>query len=186
MALTGKIAGQRPGRDRTQAPPAPVTIRGMATSVVVAAQSLYASLSASLFPGNSRPPMYFDRAPEITAAGAQLRPPYVVLVDPTGRTPEYLSNDGGTETGDLTLEVFAGELADVDQIVAAIKFGGSGPSTRAGFDWATLTLTAPYYHVSLRRTNERRYLVSQDKDGKRVHGCTITYEVTTGLSPTLA
>ena len=149
--------------------------------VVKATMNLYESLSASLFPGSSRPAIYLDMAPQV-ASGSQLRPPYVILRD-QGRVPEYFSSFGGIEGGGLVLEVYHNDLGTADSIASAIKYGGGTPSQRLGLDFGTLTLTTPLSHVVLKRTNERRYTASgPDLTGKYVYVVELTYRVVVGLS----
>ena len=157
----------------------------MASSWVAAAIDLYESLSAANFPGGTRPPVYFDQAPEATAAGAQLYPPYVVVRDASGLAPEYQSDLGGIEVGTLELEVYAGTLADADAAAKAVKWNGGDPVDHLGFDWGTLAIDAPSYFVSLRRVSERRALAGYGRaaDGtvRRTHLVTLTYELTQGI-----
>jgi hypothetical protein len=156
----------------------------MAThSYAAAAMTLYDTLTASLFPSSTRSPIYFGKAPQATSAG-QRRHPYVVLED-EGSTPEYQSDAGGPESGAFTLTVVADTLADVDRIVAAVKWNGLAPSSKAGFDEGALTLDNPLYHLSLRRTKEVRSYEADGKDGPRVHRCVLSYAVEFGIAPGL-
>jgi hypothetical protein len=150
-------------------------------SVVAAALTKYDSLTAANFPSSTRPPVYFDEAPVTDGAGAQLRPPYVVLKD-SGRTPDVLSDYGGTEDGAFTLEVYAASLADVDTIVHAIKWNGQNPGQASGFDCGTLpALTAPYSLMHLLRTGEQRFVAGIDQNGRRMHCCRLTYSALTNF-----
>lgn len=149
-------------------------------SVPAAALTLYDGLTAGNFPGGTRPPIYFDEAPVTDGAGAQLRPPYVVLKD-SGRTPDVQSDFGGTEDGAFTLEVYAASLGDVDTIVHAIKWNGANPAAATGFDCGTLTLTAPYSPMHMLRTGEQRFVAGLDHTGKRMHCCRLSYSALTNF-----
>lgn len=150
----------------------------MATSVITAVQARW----ASIFNGASDPALYFDEAPQADTTGAQERLPYGVLRD-EGLTPEYQSDDGGHETGEIVIELYAVTLADLDALVHRAKWGASAPSARAGLDWFGLSLTtSPRYQISLRRTNERRMSAGFDFQGKRCHRCDLVYEVTVGIA----
>lgn len=154
----------------------------MAHSYVAAAEALYGTLTAALFPGGTRPPFDFGEASATTSTGAQKRVPYVVLTD-LGSDPEYQSDYGGQERGGFELTVYAKTVTDLDTIVTAIRFNGDTPAAKAGFDFGTLTLDAPYYALALTRTREVREYVAPDRDGLRVHRCRITYRVDHAVDP---
>lgn len=157
----------------------------MATTLVEAVQDLYDSISAATFGGADRPPIHMGEAPQRTPTSTPLVPPYVVLYD-EGFRPEFNSSAGGIENGDIRFEVFAvpmsGSGVTVDSITAALKWGGSGPASKAGMDWGAFTLTGYNYKVSLRRTLERRSYSGLDHNGDRVHKCEIRYAVILGLN----
>jgi hypothetical protein len=160
----------------------------MAKSAVSSLIDLYNSIGATHF-GGTRPPIYMGEAAPTTGAGAQQRPPYVVLSD-EGFRPEFDSSAGGIEPGEIRLEVFALKLDDasgvtVDSVVRAIKWGGSAPSAKAGFDWGAFSFAAGsyLYKISMRRTLERRSYAGFDYQGARVHKCELRYAVTVGVSP---
>lgn len=149
--------------------------------VVKAVMNLYESIPAAAFPGSSRPGIYLDAAPQTTAAGAQLRVPYVVLRD-RGRQPEFFMSHGGIEAGTLVVEVYHTDLGTADLIAKAAKYGAGTPGQRQGLDFGTLTLTTPLSAVSLKRVGERRAFSGVDKDGKNVYMVELTYRVVVGLS----
>lgn len=151
------------------------------TSVVAVVQDFYNTLTASNFPNSSRPKIYFDDAP-VVDSGAQVYPPYVALEDTTGRMPQYQSDYGGWEDGEIALKVYAPQLGDVDAIVQAIKYNGGNPEDRSGLDFATLSLGSPLYSISVVRVLERRSFAGYGKEGPRVHLCELHYKVVTGLS----
>lgn len=160
----------------------------MAKSAVSSLIDLYNSITAAHFGGSTRPPIHLGEAPAVTAAGAQLRPPYVVLYD-EGFRPEFNSSKGGVETGEIRLEVFALSLdaasgITVDSITRAILYGGSAPGSAAGFDWGTFSFESGSYRykVHLRRTFYRRSYAGFDYQGARVHKCEIRYECKVGIS----
>lgn len=150
-----------------------------ADSVIRAAIDLYETLTASNFPGGSRPPIHFDLAPQTTGAGAQLDLPYCVLKD-GGVVPQFDTERNGIEPTQLTLEVYASTLADVDAVVKAVKWNGQDPGDGAGFDFGTLSLNAPAYHMALVRQKEQRFVAEGlGKSGQRVHGCRVSYKAQT-------
>jgi len=149
----------------------------MATSVVAGLMDLYETISASHF-GGTRPRIYLDSAPAVDETGAQLRVPYVVLHD-RGAVPTYHSSFGGTESGELVLEVFGTTLALVDTYVSAIKYGGSAPSAKAGLDFGSITLTGHLKRVELRRVKETRSYAGFNQASARVHKCELVYKCIT-------
>lgn len=160
----------------------------MAKSAVASLIDLYNSITASHFGGSTRPPIYLGESPQVTSAGAQQNPPYVVLYD-EGFRPEFNSSGGGIETGEVRLEVFALKLdaasdITVDSIVRAILYGGSAPSAKAGFDWGTFSFESGSYRykVHLRRTFYRRSYAGMDYQGQRCHMAEIRYECVVGIS----
>lgn len=157
----------------------------MAThSYVVAGLTKWDGLTAALFPGGTVTPIYFGEAPQV-AGGSQRRTPYVVMKD-RGSKPAFQSDNGGTQIGGFDLECYADTLADVDKIVAAARWNGSPPASRAGFDGGTLTLDAPLYHVHLLLTDERRSLEGLGQAGQRIHKCLLSYAVMQGIDATAA
>lgn len=152
------------------------------TSVIVAAQSKYASLTASNFPDSSRPTLYFDSAPVYDSA--QVYPPYVVLVD-LGLTPTYLEFERTTlEVNNLAFEIYYPELGDCDTAGNAIKLNGGTRNTALGFDFGDLSdLGAPRDSYQVLRTSERRSVAGYGKPGPRVHLLRIEYRVTVKESP---
>ncbi len=115
--------------------------------------------------------------------------PYVVLFD-DGFKPEYESSAGGREMGRIRLEVYATSLdaasgITVDSIVRGIKYGGSTPAAKLGFDWGTFSFTAGVYlyKIHLKRVLERRSYAGFDQDGARVHKCELHYECIAGIPP---
>ena len=159
----------------------------MATSVVSSVIDLYNSISATHF-GGTRPTIFLGEAAQVTSAGAQQRPPFVVLYD-EGMQPTYDSSNGGIEAGVLRLEVYALKVNDttgvtVDTIVAGIRWGGSAPGIKAGFDWGTFTLTGYLSKISLKLTKHSTTYAGFNHEGQRVHKCELVYRVVAGLSAT--
>jgi hypothetical protein len=162
----------------------------VAKSAVSALFDLYNSIAAANFGGTTRPTLFMGEAAQTTAAAAPQRVPYVVLFD-EGFRPEFDSSSGGHEMGEIRLEVYALKLDDasgvtVDSVVRGIKWGGSAPASKAGFDWGTLAFAAGsyLYKIHLKRTFERRSYAGFDQDNARVHKCELRYECVTGVSPT--
>lgn len=159
----------------------------MAKSAVSSLIDLYNSIGAAHF-GGTRPPIYLGNVPSTDSAGVQQRVPYVVMFD-EGFRPEYSSDASAVETGAIRLEVYAVSVdaasgVTLDSIVRGIKFGGSAPSSKAGWDWGSFTFASGsyLYKISLKRTFERRDYAGFDYQGSRVHKCELRYECKTGLS----
>jgi hypothetical protein len=158
-----------------------------ALSAVKAAIDLYNSIDATAFGGTTRPPIHLDQQPATTSTGAQRRVPYAVLRD-NGFAPEFQSNAGGIEKGTLIIELYA-EVLDtetagvvtVDKMTRAVKYGGSAPGAKAGFDWGTLTITGYLRGVSLRRVKEQRAYAGFNFNSQPVFKCTLTYEAVTQI-----
>lgn len=156
----------------------------MPTGVIAAVLNKIESLSGSLFPGGTRPPVYFGSA-ALAASGAQVRVPYLVVRD-DGAETEFFADSGGLEMTAVAVDCFAQTLADADAIAAAVKWGGQAPANKAGLDWGALALTAPRYAISVRPVRSARSLAGYDRDGARAHLVTLTYRVVTGLDATAA
>lgn len=161
----------------------------MASSAIASLFDLYNSITASAFGGSTRPPLHMGEAAAVTTTGTQLRPPYVVLYD-EGFRPQFNSSVGGIETGEIRLEVFALKLdasneVTVDTIVKGIKWGGSEPQAKAGFDFGAFSFAVGsyLYKIHLRRTLEQRSYAGFDYQNQRVHKCELRYECLVGLSP---
>lgn len=162
----------------------------MAKSAVSSLIDLYNSISATHF-GGTRPNIYLGEAAPVTSAGATQRPPFCVLYD-DGFKPSYNSSAGGTELGTIRIEAFARDLdaasgVSVDSIVRGIRFGGSAPGVKAGFDWGTFSFEngSYLYKVHLKLVLERRsYAGFLDHESKRVHKAELRWECVVGLSPT--
>lgn len=159
----------------------------MATSAVSALFDLYNAIPVAAFGGSARPPLRLGSMSPTSPTGAQQRVPYVVLKD-QGFRPEFNSSSGGIENGQFTVEVYAQPLGapsglSVDSIVLGLKYGGSTPEAKSGFDWGSIAITGYLYGISIRRTREQREYAGFDVDGQPVHKCTLTYECVTGLNP---
>lgn len=152
------------------------------SSIIVAVQSKYASLTASLFPDSARPALYFDSAPLVD--GVQVYPPYVVLKD-LGLTPTYLEFERTTlEVNNFAFEIYYPELGDCDTTGNAIKLNGGTRNTALGFDFGELPeLGAPRESYQVLRTQEMRSLAGYGKTGPRVHLLRLEYRVTVKEAP---
>lgn len=91
------------------------------------------SLTAANFPNATLPPAYEKPAPQVTAAGAQLRPPYVVY-SLAALDEQQDFEDESIETYTLTAVAYADTQADADAIVKALRWNGQGVGGGAGFD----------------------------------------------------
>jgi hypothetical protein len=146
------------------------------SSVIAACMTRYDSLSAAAF-GGTRPPIFFDEAPQ-TYNSAQLRPPFVVLKD-GGLVPSFEFEWGAMEASALSFEVYAETLASVDTCVEAIKYGGGTITAGSGFDGGTLpSLAAGRRSVRVFRTKETRFREGFGHTGALVHRCRLEYAVT--------
>lgn len=153
------------------------------TSVISAVITKYNALTAANFPSSTVPPIYLDQAPLTDSAGAQERPPYVILRD-NGQVPTGEFERTTFEACDFVMEVYYESLADVDSAVLAIKRNGGAVGSGSGFDFGTLSdLTSPRSTHEIRRTRERRALAAQDLTGKRIHVCYLEYRVVVKESP---
>ncbi len=146
----------------------------MATSAIAAAVLKYQSLTAV-------PAGYFGDAPT-TDSVTQVYPPYVVLLD-EGLQPEYNESlINVQEVTEIAFMIYGNTLADVDLTCQKIKYNGSAPSVKAGFDFGTLpALVSPYTLNEMRRVSERRFVASTSGTGKqsqRIHGIELKYRVT--------
>lgn len=160
----------------------------MAKSAVSSLRDLYNSIAAGAFGGTTRPPIFLGSVPTKDASGADQRVPYTEMTD-EGFRPEYSSDGSAVETGTILLRVYAVDLdaasgVTVDSIVRAIKFGGSAPPVKAGFDWGSFTFAAGsfLYKISLRRLSERRDYAGFNYNQSRVHMCELRYECKVGLN----
>jgi hypothetical protein len=149
------------------------------TSITAAVVTKYESLTAANFPGASRPRIDFGSAAQVVS-GLQLRPPFVVLKD-NGREVKILDFErNNLQIVRFGFEVFAASAGDVDTIVSAIRLNGGLVGAGSGFDYGTLSdLTSPRSTHQIIPTAEPRLLSSYlDKDGVRIHGATLQYQVT--------
>lgn len=123
------------------------------SSYITAVQGTYAGLSAANFPGGELPPgPYLDEAPTMGGPNARDRisPPYVLLID-GGGDPKWTFGTANGQSpgqnaithGSFTLEAYAFELGDADQIMAAILWNGQVPNNRAGLAFTTFQLISP-------------------------------------------
>lgn len=152
-----------------------------AESPIKACIDLYETLSAVNFPSSVRPPIYFDQPP--TYDGGQLRPTYVVLKDNGVNTESNADFESNVvDTGSITLEVYADTLAGVDLVVKCIRFNGLPPSSRGGFDFGTLAMSDPFYHMSLHRKTETRSVAGIGVNSQRTHMARLEYTIMTGVT----
>jgi hypothetical protein len=154
----------------------------MATTIPLAVIELYETISESAF-GGTRPPIYFDQAPQTGGDSAALQLPYVLLFD-EGFRPEFFGKFDGVEKGEIRLEIYAAEAETTATIGDAILWGGGAPGARDGLDFGELPLTGYRYKVNLMRTYDRtRYTRSLARAGQRVHVRELRYQITFGIKP---
>lgn len=128
-------------------------------STIAAVIAKYETLTAGNFPSSSRPPIWLDEAPQSGTAGAQQRPPFVIIEDLGGRY-DWTTESEGVENGSFKLTTYYNSLADADMAMSAILWNGAAPNSRQGIAFMTLDLTAPLYGMTAAvtpTTNQRRY-----------------------------
>lgn len=154
----------------------------MATqSIIAACITKFAALTATNFPNYTLPTLYFDEAPVVTAAGAQLvvtSTGYCVLKD-NGQDVLPLGFERQTnEVCNFDIEVYYPSLGDVDTAVLAIKRNGGTAAAGNGFDFGTLSdLASPRGTFEIVRVREQRGNGGLGKTGVPVHFCRISYRV---------
>ena len=144
-------------------------------STVGAVLAMLDALPSNLFPGSVRPPAYLDEAPPTDAAGQPVRPPYLILKDTGTAEPDAGTETNLMEAGGFELTAYDNSLADVDQAVYAVRWGGQAPDARAGLDFAALDLLAPRHPLAVSAPAERRFYAGLDREGLRTHACSLTY-----------
>ncbi len=152
-----------------------------ADSPIKAAIDLYNGLSAANFPGSTRPAIYFDEGPQYD--GGQVRPPYVILKDSGVNTEMQAAFEASVvDNGEIVLEIYADTLTSADLIAKCIRWNGNPPGSKLGFDFGTLALASPFYHMSLHRKSEQRSVAGIGASGQRTHLVTMRYSVMSGVS----
>lgn len=147
----------------------------MAT-LLSAVMTKFDALTASAFPGSSRPSIYLDDAPLVDSS-TQVRPPYVIATLEPGEA-ELTFESEMTEVTNLTLTAYYSSAGDLDTALSAIRFNGQSTSLNAGFDNGTLpALTdGTLLTILLQRPPSKR--VSGYRDSKPVHMGELRYEIT--------
>lgn len=154
-------------------------------SVIVGVIEKFDALASVNFPSAVRPALYFDEAPVVNAAGAQVQPTtqgYCVLKD-RGQTPSFLAFKTATsmptkEVAEFDIEVYYPSLGDCDQAALAVKRNGGTTLQRLGFDTGSLrTLISPRSRLVIRRTREQRGHGGLGKTGVPVHFVRLSYRV---------
>jgi hypothetical protein len=83
------------------------------------------------------------------------------------------------EITDLTWEVYAETLADVDTIVLAIRYNGGAVGSGSGFDFGSFsTLVSALKNHSIKFVSEQREQVGEQQTGALVHVCHLKHRVT--------
>lgn len=151
-------------------------------SYITAVQAVYASLADSSFPGNTKPPLFFDEAPTTSATGQRQSPPYVILSDEGGTNKWTFSSSGDTpaqgqnaiEIGAFRLEVYAFTLGEADGILDAILWNNQIPNKRAGIAFCTLSLVLPQVGMAgaVIPTRDQRSYSGLQYNNQRVHCAT--------------
>lgn len=145
-------------------------------SIIAAVMEKFDSFTASLFPGESRPPIAFDEMPQYDGGQLRTTTGYIIVKD-GGLQSQHTFESDPIEAGPVIFEVYADTLAHVDQCVNAIRWNGQTPRTRAGFDFGTLILNSPRSHMQMVHRSEQRAMVGIGHTGQRVHYCAVTYDV---------
>ncbi len=137
----------------------------------------YDALTASGFAGAARPPAYHDTAPQVTAAGAQLRVPYTLFSTAAEANDLTFESDGIEDTR-VTVRSWATNEDHLDSFVAAFCRNGQATSANAGFDNGTLpTLTDGVLLSMIRTRTPVKTLDGIDRDGKNVYRVDLEYLV---------
>lgn len=149
------------------------------TSVIVAAMNKFDGLTAGNFPSSTVPAIYLDEAPQVTAAGAQLRPPYAVIRD-NGQTPNIIGFERtGLEVCEFTIELYYASMADVATAIWAVRLNGGTIGAGSGFDYGTFAdLASPRGPYQILRGRVQHTLAGYGHDGKPVYKGSIEYKVT--------
>ncbi len=146
-------------------------------SAISAAKAKFDALAAAGFPSATRPKLYLDDAP-LVQTGAQVRPPFAILVD-EGEAPENVFDEAVVETTRFKLTLYYADLGDADTAALAVRRNGGTAQQAQGFDFGTLTgLPAGFTSMSLLRTASRRYLAANGQDGGRVYAVELSYTAT--------
>lgn len=152
-----------------------------AGSIIAGSIDLYNTLTASNFPGSTRPPIWLDEAPQQTGTGTQQRLPYVIIEDHGGNPKWTFTSSVATTYGqnaivydEFSITAYAASLGDCDTIMAAILWNGSTPNARAGLAFAVLSLSSPLRgmtvipgqtqanYAGLNYQGQRAYKIRQD------------------------
>jgi hypothetical protein len=146
-------------------------------SVISAAKTKFAALTAANFPSAAVPAVYLDEPPQ-ASAGSQIRPPYAVLRD-GGESPANVFEQSVIETTTFTLTLYYGTLLLADAAALAVRRNGGTAQQKLGFDFGTLSgLPTGFTLKSLVRTGSRRYYAGVAQDVGRVYAVELTYEAT--------
>lgn len=154
------------------------------TSITAAVKTKYEALTAANFPSSTVPAIYFGTAPVVDGSGTQVRPPYTVFNEGAREVKPLDFERNNIVTIDLTMQVFANTLADVDTICNAIRFnqaiGAGVVGDGTGFDYGTLSdLTTPRSTLQIVPAGEPRRLENTlDRNGARCHGAILRWKLT--------
>ena len=149
-------------------------------TVISGVMGKYGTLLTANFPSSSRPPIYLGEATQQTSASAQLRPPYVVIRDGSGKDEWDYESNCTTRCG-FSLEVFYSSddaVADCGTAMNAILYNGSIPNLDQGIAFMTLDLTAPLYGMAraVTPTTDQYDYVGLDYQGKRTYRYTQDFD----------
>jgi hypothetical protein len=159
----------------------------VAQNINMAIQDKYETINASHF-GGTRPEIFFGEATSRTPTINSIQRLPVVIIYNMGFVPVFDSSYGGVENGTIRIEIYstvidAASGVTLDKITRAIKWGGSAPSARAGFDFGSFTMTGYYYVINFRRVRELSEYAGYEYQGNRVYRSTLEYKVVLGLKP---
>lgn len=157
----------------------------MADSVIKAVENLIGTLNAGVFPNGVIPPVWLDEAPGQNTPNSQAQPPYIIIRDDGGRYA-WDFKTSAIQKGGFKLEAYALTLADSDAIMKALLFNGRPSASRDGVAFATLTLNAQLYSMSVMPTTDKREYTGMNYQGARVHRTSQEFVTQVGLREDVA
>ena len=124
-------------------------------------------------------PIWLDAAPVQAADGSAVAPPYTILSD-VDTVPDYSDEFNPLEKTTFTLTVYAPTLARASAIAEAVKYNGSRPGLRGGFDFCPVLpdLDASVYrHLHLvRRRQQAKQLPQRGQAAGLLFAYVLSYE----------
>lgn len=160
-----------------------------ANSTIKAIIDLYNTLDPSSFPNGVRPPLFFDEVPSAADGATPVQLPYIVFHD-NGQMPSWTfksrpsptSGQNGILNGDVTLEIYALDLGDCDDILTGLLWNGQVPNNRAGLGFGTLVLNSPQKSMSVVPGRVSREFAGFYVENSRAHKITQTLKTQVAIS----